>query len=60
MPDTHPPCARCSTTDPAEFEHPSSMFCRPCWAWQIDPDRRFRDWAESTIANARGRGPFFA
>ena len=56
--DSHPPCGRCRTTDPDAFDSPTSAYCRKCWAWQMDPDRRFREWAESAQRSST-RLPFF-
>ena len=62
MPDTHPPCFRCRTRDSEAFDSPTSSYCTPCWAWEVDYGRRFNAWAADTINEARGipRGPFVA
>ena len=58
MPDTHPPCARCSTTDPDAFDSPTSGWCRECWAWMTDYGRRFSEWADGVISRGRNWTPF--
>jgi len=49
MIDAHPPCGRCRTTVAGAFSSPTSAYCATCWAWMVDPGRRFGRWIEDTL-----------